>query len=113
MSCCRPIAAKAPSLGSPMSELPAQTQLCDERPVSLYVLIFEVPEVSPAFADHHQQPSAAVVVLLVDLEMLGQVVDTLGEQRNLDFRRTGVVCMHAERFDNGLRVVHEGLSFAR
>jgi hypothetical protein len=49
----------------------------------------------------------------VDLEMFGQVVDTLGEQRDLDLRRTGVRGVLAERFDNGLGVVHEGLSFAR
>ena len=49
----------------------------------------------------------------MDLEMLGQMIDTLGEQGNLDLRRAGVCCMLAERFDNGLAVVHEGLSFAR
>jgi hypothetical protein len=76
-------------------------------------MVLEIPEESPALPDHHQQPSPAVVVLLVDLEMFGQVVDTLGEQRDLDLRRTGVRGVLAERFDNGLAVVHEGLSFAR
>ena len=31
-----------------------------------------------------------MVVLRVGLEMLGQVVDALGEDRDLDFGRTGV-----------------------
>jgi hypothetical protein len=30
------------------------------------------------------------MVMLVHLEVLGQVVDPAGQQRNLDFRRTGV-----------------------
>ena len=46
-----------------------------------------------------------MVVLLVRLEMLGQVDDPLGQDRDLDFRRSGVAL--------GLRVVLDdfGLAF--
>ena len=44
--------------------------------------------------------------------MLGEVVDAFGEQRDLDLRRAGVGSVRAEFIDDGLSVVHEGLSFA-
>ncbi len=52
------------------------------------------------------------MVLLVDLQVLGEVVDTPCQQRNLDLRRTGVVRVRAIFIYNSLRVVHEVLSYA-
>lgn len=48
----------------------------------------------------------------MDLQMLGEMVDAFGEQRHLDFRRTGVRSVRAEIIDDGLSVVHED-SFLR
>ena len=42
-----------------------------------------------------------MVVLLVALEVFGQIVDPLGEDRNLDFRLTGVAfngCVFLDEF---------------
>ena len=52
------------------------------------------------------------MVLLIDLQMLGEVIDTPCQQRNLDLRRTGVVRVRAIFIYNSLRVVHEVLSYA-
>ena len=52
------------------------------------------------------------MVLLVDLQVLGEVIDTPCQQRNLDLRRTGVVRVRAIFIYNSLRVVHEVLSYA-
>ena len=41
-------------------------------------------------ADQLQEPAAGMVVLGVGLEMFGQVVDALGEDRDLNFRGAGV-----------------------
>ena len=46
-------------------------------------------------SDHLQQPATAVVVLRVGPEVVGQVVDFLGEERDLDLRRAGVVLVRA------------------
>ncbi len=92
--------------------LATQSQSCDQGPVTLHVLFLEVPEQSPTLTDHHEQTAPAVMVLLMDLQMLGEVVDALGQQRNLDLRRTCVRGVRAVFFYNSLRVVHEVLSYA-
>ena len=38
--------------------------------------------------NHLKQTAAGVMVLLVNLQMLGKLVDTGGEQSNLNLRRT-------------------------
>src|SRR5215204_6267445 len=43
-----------------------------------------------ALADQQHQATPAVVVVLVLLEVLGQVGDALGQDRHLNLRRTGV-----------------------
>jgi len=70
--------------------LPAQAQLLPERPVPVDVLALQVLHQAPAPADEQQQPVAAVVVMLVHLQVLGEIVDSPGQQRDLDFRRAGV-----------------------
>ena len=44
--------------------------------------------------------------------MLGEVIDTLSQQRNLNLRRAGVLVVRAIFIYNSLRVVHEVLSYA-
>ena len=68
----------------------AKTELRDEISVPLTVLVTEIVEQRPTLVDHHQQPAARMIVLLVVLEVLGQVADTLGEDRDLDFGRTRI-----------------------
>ncbi len=66
--------------------LATQSQFCNQGPVTLHVLFLEVPKQSPTLTDHHEQTSPAVMVLLVDLQMLGEVIDTLSQQHNLNLR---------------------------
>src|SRR5580658_1220951 len=70
--------------------LAADAEALPDRTVSGDVLLGQVLQQPAAPADEQQQPAAAVVVVLVHLQVLGQVVDPPGQQRNLDFRRTGV-----------------------
>src|SRR5690606_19138785 len=78
---------KAALVGSRLAAelLLPQTQLLDQVVVARDVLLLEVREQAAALVDHPQQAAARVVVLVVVLEMLGQVADTLGEDRDLDF----------------------------
>ena len=92
--------------------LATQSQLCDQGPVPLHVLFLEVPKQSPTLTDHHEQASPTVMILLMGLQMVGEVIDPLSEQRNLDLRRTGVRGMRAIFVYNRFRVVHEVLSYA-
>ena len=57
--------------------------LFDDRPQ-------EAVAEAAALADHQKQTATAVVILLVELEVLVQVVDALGQQSDLNLRGTGV-----------------------
>ena len=60
----------------------------------------QVVEQAAAAVDHLQQAAPAVVVLLVLLEVLGELRDPRGEQRDLDFRGTGVAGAALVLFDD-------------
>lgn len=68
----------------------SQSQLGDETSISLHILSAQIVEEATTLANHHQQATPAVVIVLVLTEMLGQMIDPLGEQGDLDFRRAGV-----------------------
>jgi hypothetical protein len=70
--------------------LTAKAQALDQRAVPADVGAAQVAKQPTAAADKQQQAAAAVVIVLMHLEVLVQVVDPAGHQRDLDFRRTGV-----------------------
>src|SRR5262245_37553754 len=70
--------------------LSTDAELGDERPVPLDVVASEVVEHSPTAADEHQESTLRVKVLLVDLPVLRQVADALGEECDLHFGGAGV-----------------------
>src|SRR5207244_10658091 len=92
--------------------LTPQAQVGYDLAVALQVRAFEVAEQPPALADHHQQPAARVVVLAVRAQVLGQVVDALGEQRNLDLGGAGIPILATELADQLLLLLlgqrHQG-----
>jgi hypothetical protein len=53
-----------------------------------------------ALADQLEQPTPGVVILFVGLEMVRQIGNAIAEQRDLDFRRTGVFFVLPEVCDN-------------
>src|SRR5262249_32625888 len=70
--------------------LAAQAEPLDERAVPGDVGLPQVGQQPTAAADREQQTTAAVVVVLMHLEVLVQVIDPAGHERDLDFRRAGV-----------------------
>ena len=68
----------------------AQAEALDQRPVALDVDALEVTEQAATLADQEQQAPAAVVVVLVGAGVLGEILDPLGEQRDLHLRGAGV-----------------------
>jgi hypothetical protein len=80
----------------------AEAQLRDQVTVAGRVFALEVIEQRAALVDQHQKAAARVVVLRVDLEMLGQVDDTLGQDRDLDLGRTRVFGPTGMRLDQFL-----------
>lgn len=75
-------------------------QLADQRTVPADVAGTQIVEQAAALANQHQQAAARVEVLRVDLEVLGQLLDALGEQCDLHFGRTGVAIARLELLDD-------------
>jgi hypothetical protein len=75
----------------PSGYLASQAQFLNQCAVPLQVPLLEVVQEPSAAADELQQPAARVVVLRVRAQMLGQLVDALGEQCDLHLGRAGVL----------------------
>src|SRR5882762_6723471 len=74
----------------------AQAELFDERAVALQVGALQIGQKAAPAADQHQQPAARVVVLALPAQVLGEVVDALGQQRDLHLRGARVPLARAK-----------------
>jgi hypothetical protein len=75
---------------SERSALAAQTQIRNELAVALEVFLLQIAEEPATLADLHQEAAAAVVIFLVHAQMLGQLIDRGGENRDLHVGGAGV-----------------------
>ena len=73
------------------TELLTETELLYDSTVSVDVLLLELTEEVTSVTNHLEKTSSGVVILLVDLQMFGKVVDSLGENCDLNLRRTSIV----------------------
>src|SRR5689334_25020215 len=71
--------------------LAAQAQLADDVLVARVVLLLQIVEQATALSDHDQQTATGMEILLVALQVFRQILDPLGEDRDLNFRGAGVV----------------------
>ena len=71
-------------------QLVTQPKLINQLAVGVEVGALQIGKETLARADHLQEAAAAVVVLGVRAEVIGEVIDPFREQRNLDLRRAGV-----------------------
>src|SRR5690606_29835837 len=76
--------------------LAAQAQLVGDRAAPLDVDLGQVGEQPLALADQDQQAPTAVVVMLVDLQVLGELVDAPSQQRDLHLGRPRIALLGAE-----------------
>ena len=67
-----------------------QAQFLDDLAVAVDIRALHVVQQTATLANHLEKATATVVILLVRAKMLSQVIDTLGEQRNLDAGRAAV-----------------------
>ena len=67
-----------------------QTKLLDKRVVVALVISFEVAQVRAAISHHLEQTAARMEVLRILLEVLGELVNLLGKERDLHIGRAGV-----------------------
>lgn len=64
---------------SPQGSLATKTELGDERSIALNVLTTQIVEQSSTLTNHHEQPAATVMVVLVLPKMFGEVGYALSE----------------------------------
>ena len=74
----------------PAAGLAAELQFVNYGSVTAIIFFLEVIKQLTALSYEMQQTATAVMILLVDLEVLGQLLDASSQQGNLHFRRTGV-----------------------
>src|SRR5436190_12439898 len=79
---------------------PSQTESPDDFLVSLRASAVQIGEQPSALTDHAEQPAATRVVVAGSLQMFGEVLDALGQERDLDLRRAGVLVITAVRRDH-------------
>ena len=70
--------------------LVAEIQLLDDAAIALPVLAGQVSQQLRASTHHHQEPSPRGEILGMGLQVLGEELDSLREQRDLDFGASAV-----------------------
>ena len=78
----------------------SESELCYDCTVALDILLLKVVEQVSSVTYHLKQTASGVVILLVNLDVFGQLVNSLGEDSDLNLRRTRVVVVQAVSFDN-------------
>jgi hypothetical protein len=87
----------------------ADVERADQGAVAVDAATTEVVEEATALADQLEQATTRVEVLRVGPKVLGEVVDAGGQQRDLNFGRTGVAFVGLELADNlGLAIDRKG-----
>src|SRR5262245_9613590 len=79
----------------------AYAELLDQIFVARFICTTQVIEQLTALADKLEQPTTGMIILDVILEMLGEIVDALGQDCHLYFRRPGVsglLCLGLDYF---------------
>jgi len=74
----------------PILPLAAQAETADQRLVTCLVDALDVVKKATTLRNQLQEAATRMIVILVALEVFGEVGDTLGKNGNLYFRRTGV-----------------------
>ncbi len=86
---------------TPLFLLLTDFQLGNDSPVTCNVSLHEVVKKTTTFTNQQHQATAAGMIFRVCLQMFGDVIDTAGENCNLNFRFPGIfgiIAMFADDF---------------
>jgi hypothetical protein len=86
-----------------------ESKLLDQRAVGVEVGVSEVRQEPTPGPYHLEQAATPVMVLGMDPEMVGERIDSLGEQRHLEPGRAGVFLVEAILRCDALLVVRHAL----
>lgn len=79
--------------------LAADAEFRDQLRITSFTFAPGIIQEFPARGDHGEEAAARMVVFFVGLEVVGQIVDPLGEDRNLYFRRARIAFFNGEFLD--------------
>jgi len=85
--------------------LSPQIQLCDDLPVAIRVRTTQVSQVPPPLAYQLEQAASRGLVVLVELQVLSEHQDALGQKRYLHFWRSCVLRMDMVFLNDTLFVI--------
>ena len=80
--------------------LVTQAKLSDQSAVAVWIFFANISKQSPALTNHHQQAATRVLIMFMNFEMSGQVIDAPGQDRDLYFWRTCVCFVNTGIFDD-------------
>lgn len=78
----------------------SQTELLDDSAVAVDILLLKIVQKVTALTDHFKKTATGVVVVVVGLQVLGQVGNSLGENGDLYLGRTCVTLVHRVGLDD-------------
>ena len=81
-------------------DLLTDAKLRDESAVAICIVASKVAKQAATLTDEDHEGTSCTSVLFVGAEVLGEIFDALGEQRNLDFGGTGVLLIVTILFDD-------------
>jgi hypothetical protein len=90
-----------------MIALSSQAQLANDSAVTLDIVVLQVVEEVSSVTDHLLKTAAAMEVVLVCLQMLGERCNSVGQKCDLHLRRTGVSLVGCVLLDNALLFVFQ------
>lgn len=78
-----------------LSNLLSQAETTNQFVITIDIATLQIIQQTAALANQFEQSTARMIVFLMRLEMIGEFVDALGQERHLNFRRTGIrsVCL--------------------
>jgi hypothetical protein len=68
----------------------AEAEAGDDFAVPVYVAVVEIAELAPPLANELEETTTRVVIVLVRLQVGGEVLDAFREDRHLDLRGAGI-----------------------
>jgi hypothetical protein len=80
----------------PLALLTAQAETVNQIMIGFYIAAFQIIEQTSALRDHLEQATPRMIIFLVRSEMFGQIVDTTGQKRDLNLRRSGIARVRFE-----------------
>jgi hypothetical protein len=80
--------------------LVTETQRLDESRITVLIFRLQVFQKAATLTNEFQQPTAGMMILLVRGEMAGQLIDSLGDECDLNLGGTGIAFFLSELSDN-------------